>query len=186
VATDDPGKTDPPETDPNTDPPETDADPESTDPPEDKPKDDVDPEVANAIKRRDAAIKARRKAEEERDALREKYEKDKTDPVAQANSRVVKAEARTVLAASGIPKEDHSAVLGYLKLEDIQVSSDGEVDTDAIQDAVDDLKRIFGKGTSGTKRTPPRIDTRDKGGTGTKAVDPASARRRAMLGHQVG
>jgi hypothetical protein len=151
-------------------------------PADDKPKDDVDPEVAKAIKRRDAAITARKKAEAEAQALRDKYEKDKTDPLAQANSRLVKAEAKTVLTASGVAKEDQTAVMRYLALDDVQVDNDGNVDTDAIQDAVDELKKIFGKGAKDIKRTP-RIDTRDKGGNGAKPADAASARRREMLGY---
>jgi hypothetical protein len=148
--------------------------------------DQKDPKVtdaeAKAIRRRDAALKRAQRAEEEAAALREKYEKDKTDPVKVANQRLVKAEARVVLTAAGITDTgDQREVMSFLSLDDVTVDNDGNVDSDAIQERLDTLKRVFGKGQKDTKRTP-RIDTRDKGGNGAKPDDPATARRKSMLG----
>lgn len=149
-------------------------------PPEDEKK---DPELQKAIKRRDAALAQKKKAEEERDALREKYEKDKTDPVAVANSRLVKAEARTVLTAAGITdKGDQAAVMRYLDLASVSVGGDGDVDTADLEGRVEELRDIFGKKAKEPQKRTPRTDTRDKGGDKAKTLDDASRRRRAMLG----
>lgn len=165
--------------DPPTDPP---ADPPA-DPPDDDPEDPPkDPELQKAIRRRDAALAAKKKADDELAALKAKYEPDKADPVKTANRRLVTASARTVLTAAGVTeKEDQKAVIGFLDLDSISVTDDGDVDEDAIQERVEDLKRIFGKGGGGGRRTP-RVDTRDKGGDNGKPQDAASKRRREMLG----
>lgn len=170
---------DPPEdppTDPPADPPADPPDPDPEDPP-------VDPEVQKAIRRRDAALAAKRKSDEELAALKAKYEPDKADPVKAANRRLVTAEARTVLTAAGITeREDQKEVLAYLDLDTVSVTDDGDVDADAIQDRVDALRRIFGGKAPAGKRTP-RVDTRDKGGENGKPTDAASKRRREMLGY---
>lgn len=169
-----------PEVDPPTDP---DNDPDkldNPDPDKDPPK---DPELEKAIRRRDAALAAKKKAEDELAALRAKHEPDKADPVKAANRRLVTAEARTVLTAAGITeREDQKVVLGYLDLDSVSVTDDGDVDADTIQDRVEDLKRIFG-GKAQPRRTP-RVDTRDKGGDNGKPQDAASRRRREMLGYR--
>lgn len=182
---------DPPKEDPKTDPPEDEVDPDNdpddpdNDPDQGKPKDPPkDPELEKAIKRRDAALAGRKKAEEEAQALRDKYEKDKTDPIKVANGRLVKAEARTVLTAAGITdKGDQATVIRYLDLDSVSVGNDGDVDTADLEGRVEELRAIFGKPVKDkpTKRTPP-TDTRDRGGDKGKVPDAASARRRAMLG----
>lgn len=170
----DPGKEDP-----------KDRDPKDEDPGEDDPKKDQDPpkdpELAKAQKRRDAALARAQKAEEEAKTLREKYEKSDEDPVVKANRRLVSAEGRVVLTAAGVAKEDQAAVLRYLDLDSVHVGDDGAVDSDAIQERVEELSRIFGGQKKDTKRSP-RLDTRDKGGEKAKPEDAATARRRAMLG----
>ena len=179
----DPPVTDPPEdeVDPDNDPNDPDNDPDQGKKEEEPPK---DPELQKAIKRRDSALARIKTVEAERDALREKYEKDKTDPVKVANGRLVKAEARTVLTAAGITdKGDQATVMRFLDLESVSVGTDGDVDTADLEGRVEELRSIFGKGTKDkpTKRTP-RTDTRDRGGDKGDAPNAASARRRAMLG----
>ena len=169
---------DPP--DPPEDPPAAPPEDPPADPPEDPPEED--PELKKAIKRRDAALAAKKRAEEELAAYRAKHEPDKADPVKAANRRLVTASARTVLTAAGITeKEDQKEVLGYLDLDSVDVTDDGDVDEDAIQERVDALRRIFGGKAPAGKRTP-RIDPRDKGGDNGKTRDAASQRRREMLG----
>jgi hypothetical protein len=177
--------TDPPPQDPPdpVDPPQDPPDPPDDDPtdPPDPPK---DPELAKAIKRRDAALAAKKRADDELAALKAKYEPDKADPVKAANRRLVTAEARTVLTAAGITeREDQKEVLGFLDLDSVSVTDDGDVDADAIQDRVEALRRIFGGKAPAGKRTP-RVDTRDKGGDNGKPLDAASKRRREMLGYR--
>jgi hypothetical protein len=169
--------------DPDNDPDNPDNDPDQGKPdPKDK-KDTTDPEVAKAIRRRDAAIKARQTAEAEVAALKEKYEKDKTDPIKVANGRLVKAEARTVLTAAGVTdKSDQAAILDFLGLDSVSVTDSGEVDTGAIEDRVEELRRIFGKAPAKPAKRTPSVDGKRGQGDGAKPADAAQARRRAMLG----
>lgn len=170
----DPGAEDPKDQDPK------DGDPaEDEDPPE-KPKEE-DPEKAKLIKRRDSALARAQKAEDEARALREKYEKSDEDPVVKANRRLVAAEGRVVLTAAGIGKEDQATVLKYLDLDSVSVGDDGQVDSDTLQERVEELARIFGGKKDPGKRTP-KVDTRDRGGEKAKPEDAATARRKAMLG----
>jgi hypothetical protein len=181
----DPPVTDPPVDDDDKVDPDNDPNDPDNDPDQGKPKDPPkDPELEKAIKRRDAALAGRKKAEEEAAALREKYEKDKTDPVKVANGRLVKAEARTVLTAAGITdKAEQATVMRYLDLDSVSVGTDGDVDSADLEGRVEELRDIFGKKTPATKKTGPRTDTRDRGGDKGKPADAASARRRAMLGY---
>lgn len=144
-------------------------------------KKDVDPELAKAQKRRDSALARAQKAEEEARALREKYEKSDEDPVVKANRRLVAAEGRVVLTAAGITKDDQATVLKYLDLDSVSVGDDGQVDSDTLQERVEELARIFGGRKDPAKRTP-KVDTRDRGGERAKPEDAATARRKAMLG----
>jgi len=107
--------------------------------------------------------------------------KDATpDPVSVANARIVRAEAKSVLAAAGITdRGDVSAVLGVLDLSSIEVDDDGEVDSDALEEVVERLRRAFGGAP--TRPRPPRLDTRDRGGSRGEPVDPDTARRRRFL-----
>lgn len=168
--------------DPPDDAPEDDA-PGDEDPPEDKGKGKADPELAKAIARRDKALADKRAALEKVRELEEKLNPGKDDPVAQANRRLIAAEARTVLTGKGITeKADQRAVMDFLALDTVQVDSNGEVDTDAIEERVDSLARVFGKlGTRSGSRGGPRVDTRDRGGDKGKPEDAATRRRREML-----
>lgn len=174
---------DPEPQDPPEDPKDPDLDPE--DPPEDpKDKPKVDPEVAKATARRDKALQRAQAAEAKVKELEEKLNPGKADPVAAANRRLVTAEARVVLTGKGITDPtDQKAVLAFLGLDTVDVSDDGDVDSDAITERVEDLARVFGKlgGGKGGTRTP-RVDTRDRGGEKAKPDDAATARRKAMLG----
>lgn len=171
---------DPKDQDPGTDPEDPGTDPEE-DPEEEKPK--PNPEVQKAIRRRDAALAAKKKAEEEAAALRAKYEPDQADPEVKANRKLVRAEARVVMSGAGLTeREDQAALATFLDLDTVTVGPDGEVDSDEIQERLEKLIRIAGKLSGGQKRTTvPRLDPRDRGGEKGKPVDPATARRKAML-----
>jgi hypothetical protein len=182
--------TDPPK-DPELDPPtDPDNDPDNLDNPpdpdkgKDKDKDPPkDPELEKAIRRRDRALADKKKLEDELAALRAKHEPDKVDPVKAANRRLVTASARTVLTAAGITeKDDQKAVIGFLDLDSVSVTDDGDVDEDTIQERVEELKRIFGRNAGTPRPRSPRVDPRDKGGDNAKPEDAASRRRREMLG----
>jgi len=102
------------------------------------------------------------------------------DPVSVANARIIRAEAKSVLAAAGITdRADVSAVLGVLNLSSIEVDDDGEVDSDALEEVVERLRKAFGGAP--TRPRPPRLDTRDRGGSRGEPVDPDTARRRRFL-----
>jgi hypothetical protein len=174
----DPGAEDPKDGDPGAEDPKDDDDPDDQDP-KDDPKKDLDPELKKAQKRRDAALARAQKAEEEAARLREKYEKKDEDPEVRANRKLVAAETRVVLTEAGVPKDDHSTVMKYLALDDVAVGTDGTVDSDTIQERVEELVRIFGGRKE--KKAAPRLDTRDRGGDRAKPSDAASKRRREML-----
>lgn len=174
----DPGTEDPKDQDPGQEDPK-DQDPDGDgDDPKDPPK-DLDPELKKAQKRRDAALARAQKAEEEAKALREKYEKAEEDPEKRANRKLIQAEARVVLGEAGVSKDDHQKVMRYLALDDIAVDGDGNVDSDTIQERVEELARIFGKRQE--KARAPRLDPRDRGGEKAKPADAAAKRRREML-----
>lgn len=172
------------------------------DDPDDEPDDDADgdkPEedlatVKAKLDRADRQAKRRDNVIRDLQAKIKKLEGDKDgdkapDPVAQANTRLVRAEARSVLAGAGITdRKDQGTVLGYLSLAGVEVSPDGDVNADAIQDIVDDLSRIFGgtKGTgAGDKKRTFRVDTRDKGSK-VPPADPDSERYARFLRGQRG
>lgn len=175
---DDPKDQDPPEDDPKGDDPE--------DPPEEDPKGkpkDQDPDLKRAIQRRDRALKEKTALAEQLQKLKEKYEPEKADPVKVANRRLVTAEAKVVLTGKGFTDPgDQKALAAYLDLDSVSVTDDGDVDSDTIQDRVEELVRIVGKvaGGGGKNRTP-RLDTRDRGGERAQPKDAASTRRRDML-----
>lgn len=101
------------------------------------------------------------------------------DPVARANARLVRAEARAALAAIGVPRDRMGDVLDVLNLSAISVDDSGEVDSDAVADLVDRLKSVFG-GLSEARRALPRVDPRERARSVAPA-DPDSARYRRIL-----
>jgi hypothetical protein len=103
------------------------------------------------------------------------------DPVSKANARIVRAEAKSVLAANGVDKADLAVVLDVLNLSGVEVDDDGEVDTDALESAVDNLRRIFG-GSAPEKKKVPKVVTRDRGGSSNTPADPDSSRYQQFLG----
>lgn len=139
--------------------------------------------VERTAKRRDAAL---RKAQAELAELRAKGEKkddDEPDPVAKANSRLIAASARTVLAAAGITdKADQKAVISALNLSDIEVDEEDGPDEEEIEERLSELSRIFG-GTTKPKpgsRTPRGVRAPDRGKGDT--VDADTARYRRIMG----
>jgi hypothetical protein len=75
-----------------------------------------------------------------------------------------------------------STVLDVINLSGIEVDEDGEVDTDALESAVENLRRIFG-GTAPEKKRAPKMTTRDRGGSVSQPVDPDASRYAQFLGH---
>lgn len=177
----DPGQEDPKDQDPKDQDP-GDGDPGDEDPKDQDPKDGPDPEVKKAQARRDKALQRAQAAEARVKELEEKLNPGKADPVKAANRRLVTAEARVVLTAKGITEPaDQKAVMGFLDLDSVDVSDDGEVDGDTITERLETLARVFGKGGGGGRPRTPRVDTRDRGGDRAKDVDPAKKRRMEML-----
>ena len=139
-------------------------------------------ELDKAVKRRTAALARAKKAEDELAKIKaEKEGADKPDPVKVANERLVRQSARTALAAAGITdKDDQKAVLGVLKLDDIDVDDDGP-DEDAIEERIEELRRILGAGKTEKRTTPKTVRTQDKGGKGDTTTDPDAARYKRIL-----
>lgn len=101
----------------------------------------------------DDAAKIRREAEEA--------------AVAKANSRIVRAEIR---AAAAGKLADPADALAFLSTDDFEVDEDGDVDSEEIADAIDDLLRrkphLAAQG--GTRRPKP---DRSQGAQGTGKTD---------------
>lgn len=172
------------------DPPEDELDPEDEPEtePETEPEDKPDDETAKWRKRAESRERRLRDAQKELAALRARDAGDSTpDPVLVANGRLIRAEARAQLAAVGVvDRDDQRAALATLNLSDIDVDEMGEVDADALEERIADLRRVFGgKGAAPAKRSP-RVDTRDKGGkdNGAAAVSPDAARFKRILGQR--
>lgn len=137
----------------------------------------------SAIKRRDKALARARAAEKELAALRaakDGKESEEPDPVEEAHAKLVRSSARTALTAAGVSKDDQADVLDLLNLSGVTVDARGDVDEDAVEDAVEVLRRAFG-GTSNGRRTRPRTDPRDRGSAGGKS-DPDSERYARIIG----
>lgn len=178
-----------PPTDPPADPPEDDDDGDDDDPPADPPADPVklaaDLKKANdRATRRDKLVRDLQAKVATLEAGKD-GDKDKPDPVTVANTRLVRAEARTALAAAGVTdKDSQKAVLSVLNLSGVDVASDGEVDADALEDMMEALKKAFG-GTAGKRRQSPPLDTRDKS-KNTAPADPDKDRYARILGRSRG
>lgn len=71
--------------------------------------------------------------DEIRDAARREGEKKGLD-------RVKRAEAKTALIAAGVSRERVGRFVGMLNLDDIDVDDDGEIDEDALDEAIEALK----------------------------------------------
>jgi hypothetical protein len=69
-------------------------------------------------------------------AVREAREKAEADALTKANARILKAEVK---AAAAGKLSDPADALRFLDVSDFEVDADGNVDTDAIKEAVDDL-----------------------------------------------
>ena len=129
------------------------------------------------IQRRDRLAEKARKLEEE---LSKFKDKEKPDPVAQANRRIVSTTARTVMANTGITDKDvQKAVLSVLDLSKVEVSEDGEADEDAIEDAISVLRKAFAVKAEDTPRTTRIRAT--PGGPAKGETDPDVERRRRFL-----
>lgn len=147
-------------------------------------------DLAKAIKRRDAALRQLRQLKEENDRLKiGKEEETKPDAVALANGQLVKAEARTQLAALGIT--DRAAqrdVLDILNLDGVEVDDTGEVDSDAVEDRISRLAEVFGalkaKEEEPKRRPAPRTSTKDRGAKTNETSDPDAARYQRILGRR--
>jgi hypothetical protein len=146
---------------------------------EKKPKTELD----RAIARRDRALARARKAEAALAAATKPKDDgdDKPDPVAEANGRIVRTAAHGILRGLGVTdKDERAAVLDILRLDDIDVDDDG-ADEDAIEDRIDELRRILGAGSGTATKRVPKTKTRDRGGNDDTPADPDAARYRRIL-----
>jgi hypothetical protein len=113
-------------------------------------------------KERDGYAKRLREATADKD--------DKPDPMVEVNARIVGERARTELAKIGVTDDDdQDTVLDVLNLAGVEVDERGRPDREAISDMVETLSRIFGKPAPNGRTRAPRVDTRDKGGTGASS-----------------
>lgn len=140
-------------------------------------------ELTKAIARRDKAIEAARRMKVELDAVKAK-ESGEAEPSEADKLRtgLMRTASRTVLAGVGVTeKADQAKLLEWLRLDDaVELDDSGEADTDALEERVTELRRIFG-GPSKPEPRRPRVDTRDRGGRDSSTSDPDSGRYRAFI-----
>lgn len=133
------------------------------------------PEVAKLRRKADRRERELRKAQEELAALRKKVDPDSGEPEPsaeeRANQKLIRASARTVLAAAGVTdKADQAVLLGngaepaLLSLAGVSVDENGDPDEGEIQDRVDRLREIFGAAPPKPARRTPKVTTTDRGG----------------------
>nr|WP_119589716.1 hypothetical protein [Streptomyces scabiei] len=165
--------------------------------------DDADPDGADQLgdkgKRALASMKGKWRSErEKRKALEQQLaEKDgadeaeqarrktEADAVARANARILKAEIRA--AAKGRLNDPKDA-LTFLDLGQFEVGEDGEIDSEEIEDAIDDLlknkpylaaataKRFQGSGDGGAARKasrPKQLSKQDLKSMSPEAIEQA-------------
>lgn len=89
------------------------------------------------------------------DAIREQARQEAR---AESDNRVKRASVRSELRAAGIPTESAGRLVGLVKLEDLDVDDDGNVD--GLDEVLDELRadfpQLFGKGEDEPKRTTRR------------------------------
>lgn len=182
--TDVPENDNPDDDDADDDKPDTDDDPEGDDDDDDsgddKDKDGKkDPELVKAIRARDRAKREARRLRAELDKNK-KTDDDEPDPEQKANEKIVRTAAHGILRGLGIEdKEDRIAVLNVLRLDDIDVDSDG-ADEDAIEERIEELRSILGVQKSRTARVPRTVKTKRESKDTT--TDPDAARYRRIIG----
>lgn len=91
-----------------------------------------------------------------------------------ANERIVKAEARGALKAAGIPGAQVGRLVGMLKLDEVDIDDDGEVDEDSLDEAIEALRKDWPQLFTDKEKKTPRTrvagagDRDGKGGTRKK------------------
>lgn len=170
---DEPAPTNPPPprgADPNTDPPK--PDPELSAPglkaleEERAARRDADRQL-KAAKAELETLKTQSMSDAEK-AVAKAKEEGKTEVLAAANARLVKAEVRA--AAAG--KLDPTLAVRLLDLEDFKVDDDGEVDTKAITKAIDGLlKEHPNLAANGNGRPAGSADGGPRGGPGPQDMN---------------
>lgn len=132
--------------------------------------------------RRDAAL---RKAQAELAELKGKAAKegdDQPDPMAEANARLVRQSARTVLAGLGVKdRQDQAAILSVLNLSDVEVDSNGDPDEDEISERLSRLRELLSMPAGEPRKRTPRLISKDRGGDKDTPPDPDKARYQRIL-----
>lgn len=137
-------------------------------------------------KKKPAASKRRRSSKDDddeddderidRDAIRREERR-------KADDRIKRSEAKTALVAAGVSPEQAKDLVAFVKLDELDVDDDGDVD--GLEDEVDRIKKKY-PGFFTTKRTRRRESVagdgdRDGRGTGGKKTMTASERQAAVL-----
>lgn len=159
----------------------TDTGTTDTDKPDDKPDTVSRAELDKAIATRD---KVKRELREIREKLKATDTKDKAEPTEADKLRaaLVRTAGVSALVTGGVTdKADQDAILSMLKVDGLDVSEDGTVDTDSLTDTLDTLRRIFTPKDSGKAR-PPRVDTKRGQSDSGSGVDSDTLRYRKLLG----
>jgi hypothetical protein len=91
---------------------------------------------AKALKAERDALKAQIDGREAEHAAEQEKQRAKDDALAAANKRILSAELRG--AAKGKLADPSDAAL-YINLDEFEVSDDGDVDSDSLREAIDDL-----------------------------------------------
>lgn len=123
-------------------------------------------------KRKEEAAAARREAAAAKEAAKSQDASEAAKQVAAAqeasDNRARRSAGITALVEAGMSRAQAKDALGLLKLTDLEVDEDGDVD--GVDDAVEELKKKFPGMFPDSKAKPPRQRTADGGGRdgGTK------------------
>lgn len=116
-----------------------------------------------------AELRAKAEGKEQEFAAEQERRKVEADALGKANERILKAEFRAEAAGK---LADPSDALRYIDLSDFEVGNDGEVDRDAVANAIEALvkSKPYLAAQGGTRRPKP---DRSQGaqGTGTTGTD---------------
>jgi hypothetical protein len=124
---------------------------------------------AKAAKAERDALKAQLEGRDQEYAAEQERQRVKDEALAAANKRILSAELRA--AAKGKLADPTDAAL-YINLDEFEVSDDGEVDSDALASAIDDLIARKSHLAADTRRFDGAAD---QGAKGTQRLTQLSA-----------
>lgn len=103
----------------------------------------------------------------------------KAEAKAEADTRIKRSEAKAALVAAGVTREVAADLIGFVKLDDLDLDDDGEVE--GLEDEIERIQKkyptFFAKAT-GRRRRESVAGGADRGGEGARPKKPLTASER--------